>query len=59
MGAANLPPPGQNTYLQATALDLSTIAIGAFKDEQVREILRLDKKYQPLYIMPLGKPALS
>lgn len=50
---------GQNIYLQATALGLATVAIGAFNDEQVREILRLDKQYKPLYIMPLGKPALS
>jgi len=48
---------GQNIYLQATALGLATFAIGAFDDEQVREVLRLDKEYKPLYIMPLGKPA--
>ena len=48
---------GQNIYLQATALGLGTVAIGAFHDEQVREILRLDKQYKPLYIMPVGKPA--
>jgi SagB-type dehydrogenase family enzyme len=48
---------GQNIYLQATALGLATVAIGAFHDEQVREVLRLDEQYKPLYIMPLGKPA--
>ena len=48
---------GQNIYLQATALGLATFAIGAFHDEQVREVLRLDKQYKPLYIMPVGKPA--
>lgn len=48
---------GQNIYLQATALGLATVAIGAFYDEQVREVLRLDKQYKPLYIMPVGKPA--
>ena len=48
---------GQNIYLQATALGLATVAIGAFSDEQVREVLRLDKQYKPLYIMPVGKPA--
>jgi SagB-type dehydrogenase family enzyme len=48
---------GQNIYLQATALGLATVAIGAFHDEQVREVLRLDKQYKPLYIMPIGKPA--
>jgi SagB-type dehydrogenase family enzyme len=48
---------GQNIYLQATALGLSTVAIGAFHDESVREVLRLDKQYRPLYIMPVGRPA--
>ncbi len=48
---------GQNIYLQATALGLGTVAIGAFYDEQVRKVLRLDKQYKPLYIMPVGRPA--
>ena len=48
---------GQNIYLQATALGLATVAIGAFHDEQVIKVLRLDKQYKPLYIMPVGKPA--
>ncbi len=47
---------GQNIYLQATALGLATVAVGAFDDEQVREVLRLDKQYKPLYIMPVGRP---
>jgi|TARA_Y100000031_G_scaffold152038_2_gene194386 SagB-type dehydrogenase family enzyme len=49
---------GQNIYLQATALGLATVAIGAFYDEQVRKVLRLDKQYKPLYIMPLGRPSV-
>jgi len=48
---------GQNIYLQATALGLATVAVGAFSDERVSEVLRLDKQYEPLYIMPIGKPA--
>jgi len=48
---------GQNIYLQATSLGLATVAIGAFHDERVREVLRLDKQCKPLYIMPVGKPA--
>jgi SagB-type dehydrogenase family enzyme len=48
---------GQNIYLQAIAIGLVTVAIGAFRDEEVREVLRLDKQYRPLYIMPVGKPA--
>ena len=48
---------GQNIYLQATALGLATVAIGAFYDEKVKEVLRLGKQYKPLYIMPVGKPS--
>jgi SagB-type dehydrogenase family enzyme len=48
---------GQNIYLQATALGLATVAVGAFHDEQVRQVLRLNEEYKPLYIMPVGKPA--
>jgi SagB-type dehydrogenase family enzyme len=47
---------GQNIYLQATALGLATVAIGAFRDEEVRRVLQLDAKTRPLYIMPIGKP---
>jgi SagB-type dehydrogenase family enzyme len=47
---------GQNIYLQATALGLGTVAIGAFHDEEVRKALQLDSKVKPIYIMPLGKP---
>lgn len=49
----------QNIYLQATALGLATVAIGAFQDERVREVLRLEKEIRPLYIMPVGKAAGS
>ena len=48
---------GQNIYLQATALGLTTVAVGAFNDERVGEVLRLDKQYKPLYIMPVGRAA--
>jgi SagB-type dehydrogenase family enzyme len=48
---------GQNVYLQATALDLGTVAIGAFHDEEVRKVLQLDDNTRPMYIMPVGKPS--
>jgi SagB-type dehydrogenase family enzyme len=48
---------GQNIYLQAMALGLATVAIGAFYDEEVGQVLRLDEPLKPLYIMPVGKPA--
>jgi SagB-type dehydrogenase family enzyme len=47
---------GQNIYLQSTALGLGTVAIGAFRDDDVRKVLQLDSKVRPLYIMPVGKP---
>jgi SagB-type dehydrogenase family enzyme len=46
----------QNVYLQATALDLGTVFIGAFHDDQVQQILRLPAGEIPLCIMPVGKP---
>ncbi len=45
---------GQNVYLQAEALDLSTCAVGAFDDEGVARALGLKKNLIPLYILPLG-----
>jgi SagB-type dehydrogenase family enzyme len=48
---------GQNIYLQAVALGLATVAIGAFDDELVSRALRLDESLKPLYIMPVGRPA--
>ena len=44
----------QNVYLQAEALGLGTVAIGAFIDEHVREILNLPEDQEPLYLMPIG-----
>jgi len=45
----------QNVYLQAVALGLGTVVIGAFHDDQVQEILKLPQNEQPLYIMPVGR----
>lgn len=46
---------GENIHLQAVALGLATVEIGAFHDEEVRKILGVDEQIKPLYIMPLGK----
>ncbi len=44
---------GQNISLQANALGLGTVMIGAFDDKQVKEILGI--REDPLYIVPVGK----
>lgn len=47
---------GENIHLQAEALDLGTVAIGAFSDEKVHDTLSLSKDLNPLYIFPIGYP---
>ncbi len=44
----------QNIYLQAAALGLGTVAIGAFDDAGVARVLNLPGNEQPLYLMPVG-----
>ena len=45
----------QNLLLQAVAMDLGAVPVGAFRDEQVRDILNIPRDEQPLYIIPVGK----
>lgn len=45
----------QNVYLQAAALDLGTVSIGAFEEGAVQKILNLSTNEEPLYIMPVGR----
>lgn len=46
----------QNVFLQATALGLATVVVGAFEDEAVGALLKLSPDEVPLYLMPLGRP---
>ncbi len=45
----------ENIYLQAVSLGLGTVFIGAFHDDEVREVLQLGADEQPLGLMPIGK----
>lgn len=44
----------ENLHLQAESLNLSTVVIGAFQDEKVREALSLESSYRPMIVMPVG-----
>jgi SagB-type dehydrogenase family enzyme len=44
---------GQNVSLQAISLNLGAVMIGAFGDEEVKEVLGIEQ--EPLYIIPVGK----
>ncbi len=46
----------QNVHLQAAALGLGTVFIGAFHDDQVVRILRLERDEVPLCLLPVGWP---
>jgi SagB-type dehydrogenase family enzyme len=47
----------QNLLLQAVALDLGAVPIGAFDDEAVQAVLSLPEDHAPLYLIPVGHPA--
>lgn len=44
----------QNVHLQAAALELGTVVIGAYRDNEVDSILQLGSPVQTLYLMPVG-----
>ena len=45
----------QNVCLQAVAMGMGTVVIGAFRDEEIKMITNLAKDEQPVYIIPVGK----
>jgi nitroreductase len=46
----------QNLLLEATALGLGGVPIGAFHDARVRKVLALSDAEEPLYLVPIGTP---
>ncbi len=44
----------QNVYLQAVSLNLGTVVIGAFHDEEVKKIMKMPADERPLCLMPVG-----
>jgi len=45
----------QNLCLQATALGLGAVTVGAFHDDEVSKTLGLPENEKPLYIIPVGR----
>ncbi|HCK98687.1 MAG TPA: nitroreductase [Candidatus Marinimicrobia bacterium] len=45
----------QNVCLQAVSLNLGTVVVGAFRDDEVSKVLNLSDEERPLYILPVGK----
>jgi len=44
----------QNICLQATALDLGLVTVGAFSDDDVKKVLHMLPDEIPLYVIPVG-----
>jgi SagB-type dehydrogenase family enzyme len=45
----------QNIHLEAVALGLGSVPIGAFRDDDLSKLLKLENE-EPLYIIPVGHP---
>lgn len=44
----------QNLLLQATALGLGAVPVGAFHDDELAQVLGLAENEHPLYVIPVG-----
>lgn len=45
----------QNLFLQAQALGLATVVVGAFHDDELAGLLGLPRAVEPLLLMPVGQ----
>lgn len=49
----------QNLLLEAVALDLGAVPVGAFDDDRVRRVLDLSAQEVPLLLVPVGRSATA
>ena len=47
----------QNLLLQAVALELGAVPIGAFGDQEIQRLLELSEDTEPVYLVGVGHPA--
>lgn len=45
----------ENVCLEATALGLGAVTVGAFRDERVKQIAGLPNAQEPVYLIPVGR----
>lgn len=45
----------QNLCLQATALGLGAVTVGAFHEDELSQLLNLPAEEEPLYVIPVGR----
>ncbi len=50
---------GQNIMLEAAALGLGSVPVGAFRDDAVKQALHLPPGQEPLLLIPVGHPAAA
>lgn len=47
----------ENLMLQAVALGLGSVAVGAYDDEKLKDVLQLPEEQEVFLIVPVGRPA--